>query len=272
MTAIFMPNRSALPDYRVGGDVTERGLRSLRWVRSVAVTVALERVRRMIEGGACIRGRGERCEGRSRMPFERTRRRGHHGHRVNGCVPNPNSEDAAYWTAALEAYHHDLLGDAWDQIQPHGIGEAGAHIRWYRLIEAEAILRQRGEIVQVNEWLRLETVPEETLDAEDWIASVAVNAADAVARQLDWKHEPPVLLSILCRESEAPWAANPHGYWVNKEPYDKICLPFYLLDDETELAKAMAHEYAHVICGGLTSDHAPTWLHEAISMTAEQSL
>lgn len=184
-------------------------------------------------------------------------------------MPNPHSEDAAYWLAALESYHQDLMEGAWQQIQPHGIGEAGANMRWYRLIEAEALLRYRGEIVTVNDWLSLETAAEETLHSEDWIASVALQAADVVAKRLSWTHGPPVLLCVLCRESEAPWAANPHGYWVNKEPYDKICLPYYLLDDEPELTRAIAHEYAHVISGGLTSDHAPTWLHEAISVSAE---
>jgi hypothetical protein len=160
------------------------------------------------------------------------------------------------------------MDDAWEQISPHGLGEAGAHLRWYLLIEAEALLRRRGKIVHVNDWLSLETSPRETLGAEDRISRVAMRAADAVADRLGWTHGPEVLLSVLCLESE-PWAASPHGYWVNKEPYDKICLPAYLLDDEAELARAFAHEYAHVVCAGLTNEHAPTWLHEAISVSSE---
>lgn len=184
-------------------------------------------------------------------------------------MPNPHCEEAAQWTAALESYHKDLVEEAWRAIEPHGLGEAGANIRWYRLIEAEALLRSRSGTRRVNDWLSLESVTSETLGTEDRITEVAIEASDRVAQRFGWRHEAQVLLSILCRESEAPWATNPNGYWVNKDPYDKICLPYYLLEDETELAQAIAHEYAHVVCAGLTDEQAPTWLHEAVSVSSE---
>jgi hypothetical protein len=184
-------------------------------------------------------------------------------------VPNPHCEEAAHWNAALEAYHDDRVVDAWSEIELHGIGEAGLNIRWYRLIEAECVLRRRSEFRKVSEWLTLETIPTETFGCESQLARQAIEAADLVAEGLGWPHGPPVVLSILSNVSENPWATNPHGYWVNKEPFDKICLPFYLLDDEVELKRAIAHEYAHVVCGGLSSENAPTWLHEAVSVTSE---
>ncbi len=190
-------------------------------------------------------------------------------YRVNEAVPNPHCEEAAHWNAALEAYHDDRVLDAWTEIEPHGIGEAGLNIRWYRLIEAEAILRAQSTFVKASSWLTVETIVAETLGTEKQISQTALEVGDAVAQSLGWNHEAPVLLSILSKDSENPWATNPHGYWVNKEPYDKICLPFYILDDETELRRAFAHEYAHVICGGMSSEYAPTWLHEAVSVTTE---
>ncbi|HWD38438.1 MAG TPA: hypothetical protein VG944_06290 [Fimbriimonas sp.] len=187
-------------------------------------------------------------------------------------MPNPFSEEAPYWAAALEAYQQDQLIEAWDRIEPHGIGEAGMHIRWYRLIEAEKLLRDHSVFTEVSDWLTLETVPSETLEAEKWLGEQAIEVANKLETRFNWKGRPKVLLSILCRDSETPWATNPHGYWVSKDPHDKICLPFYLLEDSQELRRALAHELSHVVCADLSAEHAPTWLHEAMSMIAEDAM
>jgi hypothetical protein len=56
---------------------------------------------------------------------------------------------------------------------------------------------------------------------------------------------------------------------MDKEPYAKICLPNYLLDDLEELEEAIAHEYAHVVTLTWGGGHAPPWLEEAVSMLFE---
>jgi len=186
-------------------------------------------------------------------------------------MPLPHTEDSAFWESAFELYHLDLVREAAELIAEHGLGDGASQLRWYRLIEAEALLRERSEIYRDGEPLSLETVPAETFRGEKRLHSMASEAMSDLRAQ--FQCEPPmnIRIGILCRESEAPWATNPNGYWIHKDPYDKICLPFCLLEDEVEFRRAVLHEYAHVITGHLSDDQAPTWLHEAVSMWAETS-
>lgn len=184
-------------------------------------------------------------------------------------MSNPHVLDSSFWDAALENYHWDRLEAAYEQIKEWGIGEAGAHLRWYRVIEAETITRQQSKIEPINGWLSLEYVPKEILD-RDALTERIVGACEAVAVRLDWNHSEKTLLSILAEETDAPWAAHPYGYCIHKEPYEKICLPSYLVDDPEEFAQAVAHEYAHVISEALADGYSPRWLDEALSVLLEQ--
>lgn len=185
-------------------------------------------------------------------------------------MSNPHSQDTSYWDAALEHYQWDRLEQAFDQIADWGIGEAGAYLRWYRVIEAETTTRRKSEVRHVNEWLELEIVPEEVRELESELAASALKACDKVAARLGWSHTEPTRIAILASETEAPWATHPYGYCALKEPYAKICLPGYLIDDLDEFTQAVAHEYAHVVSAGLADDYAPRWIEEAISVLVEQ--
>lgn len=159
---------------------------------------------------------------------------------------------------------------AFDAIEEHGIGEAGANLRWYRLIEAETVSRRKSVQVKVNEWLTFEYVPREILDLHSSLIERALDACNEVAKRLDWDHSEQTLVSILAQETEADWAASPYGYWVHKEPYEKICLPNYLVDDPEEYSQAVAHEYAHVISAALSDGYSQRWLDEALSVLIER--
>ena len=60
------------------------------------------------------------------------------------------------------------------------------------------------------------------------------------------------------------------GYFVDKEPYDKICIPNHLAHDLAELARTVRRpEFMHAITLNLTNGHSPRWLEEAMSTYAE---
>ncbi|AIE87160.1 hypothetical protein [Fimbriimonas ginsengisoli] len=185
-------------------------------------------------------------------------------------MSNPHIEDSSHWDAALEHYHCDRLEAAYAEIRDFGIGEAGGYLRWYRVIEAETITRQKSQRVDVNDWLKFEFVPLEVLDLREELANRIEKACDEVARRLGWIHSEQTLFSILAEETDAPWASHPYGYCVHKEPYAKICLPNYLVDDPEEFSQAVAHEYAHVISENLADGYCSRWLEEALSVLVEQ--
>ncbi len=186
-------------------------------------------------------------------------------------MSNPHVQDSAFWEAAIEHYHWDRLEAAYAAIQQRGVGEAGTYIRWYRLIEAEALSRRRSKRTKVNSWLTFECIPEDALRDESDLIAAAVEACDSIAERLGWSHSAPTLISVLAEEVDAPWATNPYGYYVSKELYEKICLPAYLVEDREELSEAVAHEYAHVISETASDGMSPAWLSEAVSVIAEGS-
>jgi hypothetical protein len=185
-------------------------------------------------------------------------------------MANPFSQDSTYWQAALELYHLDELEEAYRQIMSHGVGDGGWFLRWYRVIEAEAMTRARSEVMQVAPWLSIELVSSEILDLRGRLIQGTIAACDEIALRLGWTHGAPTRLAILAEEADAPWAANPFGYCVTKEPFEKICLPSYLVDDPDEFFQAVAHEYAHVISLNLSDGFAPRWLEETVSVLAER--
>jgi hypothetical protein len=185
-------------------------------------------------------------------------------------MANPHAPDTPHWEAAFEHYYLDRIIEAFQEIRDHGVGEAGDLLRWYRVIEAEAITRNKSEIIDVTPWLSLEYVPEETMGIEVELASRTFDACSEVADRLGWTHGVKTLLSVLAEETDAPWATNPYGYCVSKEPYEKICLPNYLVDDLSEFSQAVAHEYAHVISTNIADEYAPRWVEEAVSVLVER--
>ncbi len=188
------------------------------------------------------------------------------------CEPmaNPHAADTPHWEAAFEHYYHDRLTEAFEEVRDHGVGEGGDLLRWYRVIEAEAITRRKSRHVSITPWLSIEFVPHELMGYEDILGERTLDACDEVAIRLGWTHSLPTRLSILAEETDAPWATNPYGYCVSKEPFEKICLPNYLIDDPSEFRQAVAHEYAHVISTNIAGEYAPRWVEEAISVLVER--
>jgi hypothetical protein len=184
-------------------------------------------------------------------------------------MANPHSADTPHWEAAFEHYYRDDVISAFAEADQHGVGDGAELLRWYRIIEAEALTRGRSQVMQVAPWLTVEYVPSETLGLEKVLAARAFEACTAAGDRFGWVHAEETRLTILAEATDAPWATNPYGYCVAKDPYEKICLPNYLVDDLEEFVQAVSHEYAHVITTNLSEGLAPRWLEEAVSVLVE---
>lgn len=185
-------------------------------------------------------------------------------------MANPHAPETPHWEVAFEHYYQDRVLEALAEIQDYGVGEAGDLLRWYRIIEAESITRRVSKLLEITPWLSLEYVPEETKGMEQGLAEQVLQACTEVADRLGWTHSVMTLVAILAEETDAPWATNPYGYCVSKEPLEKICLPGYLIDDPSEFSQAVAHEYAHVISSNVALEYAPRWVEEAVSVLVER--
>jgi hypothetical protein len=177
--------------------------------------------------------------------------------------------DAINWDRAIEHYNWDRLEAAFEIASSAGIGLAGRYLRWYRQIEAEYTTRKRATRRQVTDWLEVEIIPDEAHGREEAAAQETLAAAEETAARFRYAHESKVLVSVLSSESDAPWTAGRYGYYVDKEPYDKICLPHADLHRPGALHETMRHEYAHVIAHNLSGGRAPRWLDEAVAMVAQ---
>ena len=177
--------------------------------------------------------------------------------------------DSPFWDAALEKYLEDDVEEAMALIRRKGIGVGGEYGRWFRVFEAEATTRSRSRVKSLGDEITLEFVPAEALSILDQLSRRMIVGCTKVAKRFQFSMDAPCRVAVLAEETDGPWAVSPYGYCIEKEPYYKICLPAYLLDDLEEAEMAVAHEFAHVICMELADGHAPRWLEEAISMLVE---
>ncbi|MBX7133093.1 MAG: hypothetical protein K1X67_10495 [Fimbriimonadaceae bacterium] len=185
-------------------------------------------------------------------------------------MPFIHTPDSVAWKAAFEHYNWDRLAEAWELVEEFGVGEASVNLGFYRLIEGEWRTRDRSDITRVNPWLKVELVLDEIGPDQTDLVELLVRACDQVAERLNWQHGPETLISLLAAEVDRPWATNPYGYCVDKHPYEKICLPYHLLDQPGQLFEATAHEYAHVVSLNLSQGRVARWLSEAVSVLIER--
>jgi hypothetical protein len=208
--------------------------------------------------------------------------------------------ESGAWKVAYEHYYWDRLSEAYSAVSELGAGSGGHGLVGFRMIEGEWITRERGVILPVNDWLTIEVIPQEVgsvslgsprpdplprrrepADGEasagsyqgetglpSTLVESVVGACDEVAARFGFEHGPPVLLSVLARESNVPWMPGRHGYCIDKHPYDKICVPSYALHDREDLEHVVQHEYAHVVSLNLSQGRCPLWLDEAVAMVA----
>lgn len=173
------------------------------------------------------------------------------------------------WQDVLKAYYWDNLKVAMSLAEDAGVGAGAGYLTLYRMIEAEHVTREVSEFSDRGDWLLLEHVPEHSGLALEQVESVVRHACDQVAEAFAWQHGPATLVTFLHPVVDAPYTPGRDGFFIDKFPFDKICLPSHLFGDEARLVSALRHEYAHAMSLNRTEGRCPLWLHEAIAMSAQ---
>jgi|GEM_PF-815576 len=173
------------------------------------------------------------------------------------------------WHEVMEAYYWDNLKVAMGLAESAGLGVNLAFLSIYRMIEAEHLTREESVLSDRGDWLLLEYIADTTDLSLPQIDGLVRSGCDQVAETYGWSHGPAVLVTLLHPINNAPYVPGRHGFFIDKYPFDKICLPTDLLGDSEKFIGAVRHEYAHAMALNRTQGKCPLWLHEAIAMVAE---
>jgi hypothetical protein len=168
----------------------------------------------------------------------------------------------------VEHYLWDRLEEAHNLATHIGVGLRASYVRMYRTVEAEYRTRERGVIENVNEWLSVERIRDETDGATHLVDGLLRGITD-VSGRLGCDERFPTRVAVMAIESDAPWTDGRAGYAIGKHPFDKICVPNQVVFDAHQLARLMVHEYSHVISRNLSEGRVPRWLNEAVAVAME---
>jgi len=168
----------------------------------------------------------------------------------------------------LEAYYWDRMEAAYEGALAMGTGITGEGARLYRQIEGEWLTRKVAKNIQIEDWLNIEFSESEITYTDD-LGKIVADSCREAGRRLDYKNASGILITVLTDEADAPWVPGRSGYFVDKYPYDKICIPRRAALDPDDLRKVLMHEYAHAAVLNLANGHAPRWLNEMIAVTIE---
>ena len=173
-------------------------------------------------------------------------------------------ENAA-WNVVYGAYRDDHLEAAMEAALALSTGPGASMVRTYRQLEAEADTRKKSTIHRPTAWLQIEGREA----ADEQMQAAVAQILDATAQRYGFKERPNVMVTFLLSELDAPWAPGRAGYFVDKTPYYKICVPEALLEHPAELGRTLVHEYAHLIARHLAEGNEPRWLTEAFATLTE---
>lgn len=173
---------------------------------------------------------------------------------------------SAAWKTVLDLYYLDRMPEAYQFALSLGAGDAAFGTRIYRMVEAEFRAREYGEIRELGEILRIEGPRDMPHEVWEFFSESVREEFVAVGQQLCYEPVEKVLVSLMVPESDAPWTPYRHGFCVDKEPYDKVCLPLGLLGDAVQFRSALRHEFAHVVNLNLSQGQMGSWMEEAIAM------
>lgn len=175
------------------------------------------------------------------------------------------------WKGPIEHFLWDRLEAAHQAASGITLGVAGEYVHWYRMIEAEWLTRSQGRIEAVNDWLKVEFIADETVGGEGLSARIEA-ICEQTAHDFQVEERPEIMVSVLSAESDAPWVDARAGYFIDKYPYDKICIPQRSAFDPGHLQEVVSHEYMHALNLTLTQARCPLWLNEGIAMLAQTKL
>jgi hypothetical protein len=175
---------------------------------------------------------------------------------------------SAEWNLVLEHYRWDRVIEAHRLSVELGAAYGASVLGWYRLVEGEAVTRGRSQIISPTDWLQVEFIENEVEGGEE-LARFIQEVCQQVDQKLAWQGGSPTMVSVLAHEADAPWHGSRFGYFVDKNPFDKICIPLAACQSEHRLRETIEHEYTHLVVHNRAEGRAPDWLQEGIAMLVE---
>ena len=167
------------------------------------------------------------------------------------------------WEGATKAYLADRLEAAMGAIQDEGVGEAGDYLEFVRILEAESDTSARSEILRLSDSLELETVADDLGTDGAVLADTVRSEIERAEAQLGRKRSAPTLVTVLLRGSFIPTVMMASGFFVQKVPFGKICLPGEAVDDPEVFAYTVRRGVCYQILYALTGEEACRWFLEA---------
>lgn len=174
--------------------------------------------------------------------------------------------EGPFWKGVYELYLRDQIVEAYGEAMRLN---SASQPNIMKSLGPEYLTRLSSHRVELREGLELEYIPHELGTSTSEIQAVALENCEAVASAFGWDWHEKTLITILASEAEADVLRHDWGYYVDKYPYDKICIPNKVLHLENQLARTLRHEFAHVVTTNQSGGHEPTWLSEGLSMLAE---
>ena len=172
--------------------------------------------------------------------------------------------DAPMWRAVRELYLQDKVVEAlYEADQLGGLDSNDLY--------AEAEVRRDGTKWKLRAWLSWEAIESEVPHVQE-IGDLIAAECESLSKRFRWDHREDTLVALLPQDVEAPWMPGRWGYFVDKVPYDKICLPRHLVGDRDNLIRTIQHEFMHDVTVNLAGGRASRWLSEAMSTYAENRL
>lgn len=175
--------------------------------------------------------------------------------------------DGPYWQLVSRLYYDDMVVEA--MAEADRLGGLSSSGEDNNLIYAEAVVRRDGTRQRLTHWLEVEMIDQEVGHARGRVAEVALESGRELSQRYGWDHREATLVTVLPREAGSAWMPSRWGCFIDKFPYDKICLPASVAEDEEELVATVRHEFMHVVTYNLSGALATAWVEEAFSMIAE---
>ncbi|MFI5387294.1 MAG: hypothetical protein ACHQ50_14380 [Fimbriimonadales bacterium] len=173
--------------------------------------------------------------------------------------------DAPMWRVVRKLYYEDKVVEAFHEAENLGGQDSND-------LFAEAEAREKGEQMQVLPWLRVEFIRDELGESVSGTLTVIEEECVDLCRRFGWDYRERTLVTFMPVAVEGPWMPGRWGYFIDKVPYDKICLPNGAAFNKAELTRVIRHEFMHQITANLANGHQTWWLSEALSSYAEGAL
>jgi hypothetical protein len=170
--------------------------------------------------------------------------------------------DAPMWRAVRDLYLRDKVVEALEEAENLGGQDSND-------LYAEAEVRKRGSQWKIRPWLTIEAIESEAGHHLHETSEMIATACEDLSMRFGWDNRESTLIALLPQDVEAPWMPGRWGYFVDKTPYDKICVPHHLVHDVPNLIRTIQHEFMHDISTNVTNGHIPRWFSEAMSTYAE---